>query len=117
MVIKILKKQTIFPLQDNHVHSSSIVELPNGDILSCWFEGSGERNADDVKIKGARLKNGEKQWGKPFLLADTPEFPDCNPVLFLNPKNELFLFWIVIKSNRWEESILKYKKSIRYESY
>ena len=115
--VKILKKQTIFPLQENHVHSSSIVELPNGDILSCWFEGSGERNADDVKIKGARLKNGEKQWGKPFLLADTPEFPDCNPVLFLNPKNELFLFWIVIKSNRWEESILKYKKSIQYESY
>ncbi len=115
--VKILKKQTIFPLQENHVHSSSIVELPNGDILSCWFEGSGERNADDVKIKGARLKNGEKQWGKPFLLADTPEFPDCNPVLFINPKNELFLFWIVIKSNRWEESILKYKKSIQYESY
>ena len=115
--VKIVKKQTIFPLQENHVHSSSIVELPNGDILSCWFEGSGERNADDVKIKGARLKNGDKQWGKPFLLADTPEFPDCNPVLFLNPKNELFLFWIVIKSNRWEESILKYKKSIQYESY
>ena len=115
--VKILKKQTIFPLQENHVHSSSIVELPNGDILSCWFEGSGERNADDVKIKGARLKNGDKQWGKPFLLADTPEFPDCNPVLFLNPKNELFLFWIVIKSNRWEESILKYKKSIQFESY
>ena len=115
--VKILKKQTIFPLQENHVHSSSIVELPNGDILSCWFEGSGERNADDVKIKGARLKNGDKKWGKPFLLADTPEFPDCNPVLFLNPKNELFLFWIVIKSNRWEESILKYKKSIQYESY
>ena len=115
--VKILKKQTIFPLQENHVHSSSIVELPNGDILSCWFEGSGERNADDVKIKGARLKNGDKQWGKPFLLADTPQFPDCNPVLFLNPKNELFLFWIVIKSNRWEESILKYKKSIQYESY
>ena len=114
--VKILKKQSIFPLQENHVHSSSIVELPNGDLLSCWFEGSGERNADDVKIKGARLKNGDKQWGKPFLLADTPEFPDCNPVLFLNPKNELFLFWIVIKSNRWEESILKYKKSIQYES-
>jgi len=114
--VKIVKKQTIFPLQENHVHSSSIVELPNGDILSCWFEGSGERNADDVKIKGARLKNGDKQWGKPFLLADTPEFPDCNPVLFLNPKNELFLFWIVIKSNKWEESVLKYKKSIQYVS-
>ena len=70
--VKILKKQTIFPLQENHVHSSSIVELPNGDILSCWFEGSGERNADDVKIKGARLKNGDKQWGKPFFTCRYP---------------------------------------------
>ncbi len=44
-------------------------------------------------------------------MADTPNFPDCNPVLFLSPSNKLFLFWMVIKSNRWEESILKYKRS------
>ncbi|MDX2444945.1 MAG: hypothetical protein QNK30_14205, partial [Bacteroidales bacterium] len=33
--------ELIFPVQNLHVHSSSIVELPNGDLLSCWFEGSG----------------------------------------------------------------------------
>ncbi len=38
----------IFPLQGQHVHGSSIVELPNGDLLSCWFQGSGERSANDV---------------------------------------------------------------------
>ncbi len=106
-----VSKQYIFPLQSEHVHSSSLVELPNGDLLSCWFQGSGERKADDVKIMGARLENGKKIWSKPFIMADTPNFPDCNPVLFLSPVNELFLFWIVIKSNRWEESILKYKRS------
>ena len=34
---------TIFPFQEKHVHSSGIVELPNGDFLTCWFQGSGER--------------------------------------------------------------------------
>ena len=102
-----IQKQNIFPMQSRHVHSSSIVELPNGDLLSCWFQGSGERKANDVKIMGSRLKKGTKKWEEPFMMSDTPGFPDCNPVLFLNQRNELFLFWLVIKSNRWEESILK----------
>ena len=50
----------IFPLQEKHVHSSSAVELPNGDLLSCWFQGSGERTANDVAVMGARLKKGQR---------------------------------------------------------
>ena len=73
----------IFPLQGKHVHSSSIVECPNGDLLACWFHGSGERTADDVVVQGARLKKGRKKWSPVFLMADTPRFPDCNPVLSL----------------------------------
>ena len=71
----------IFPFQEQHVHSSSIVELPNGDILACWFQGSGERTANDVLINGSRLKKGETKWSEPFLMADTPGQPDCNPLL------------------------------------
>jgi len=104
----------IFPFQDKHVHGSSIVELPNGDLLSCWFEGSGERTANDVMIKGARLKKGAKEWSKTFILADTPGHPDCNPVLFMNSKNRLFLIWIVVQANRWETSVLKYRYSDEY---
>jgi hypothetical protein len=44
----------IFPLQGQHVHSSCIVELPNGDLLSCWFQGSGERTTNDVLINGTQ---------------------------------------------------------------
>lgn len=105
----------IFPFQDLHVHSSSIVELPNGNILSCWFEGSGERNANDVKVKGARLKKGNSKWSQTFVLADTPGHPDCNPTLFIDNDNRLFLFWIVVQANRWETSILKWKVSANYQ--
>ena len=35
-----IQNNPIFPLQGKHVHSSSIVECPNGDLLACWFHGS-----------------------------------------------------------------------------
>lgn len=106
--------QLLFPLQEQHVHSSSIVELPNGDLLSCWFQGSGERTANDVVVNGARLKKGETKWSKSFLMADTPGQPDCNPMLFLNNSGKLFLVWIVVQANRWETSILKVKTTSDY---
>lgn len=104
----------IFPAQDKHVHGSSLVALPNGDLLSVWFYGNGERNSDDVKLMGARLSKGTKVWSEPFLMADTPNLPDCNPVLFLNQKGKLFLVWIAVQSNRWEQSILRVKTSTNY---
>lgn len=106
----------IFPLQSQHTHGSSIVHLPNGDFLAAWFQGSGERTADDVKIMGARLKKGAKTWSKPFLMADTYHIPDCNPVLFLNHHKKLFLVWIAVQANRWENAILKYRTSENYEN-
>ena len=62
-----VESELIFPFQTQHVHSSSIVELPNGDFLVCWFQGSGERTANDVAINGARLKKGETKWSEPFF--------------------------------------------------
>ena len=109
------RSEYIFPFQDLHVHSSSIVELPNGDLLACWFEGSGERTANDVVVKGARLKKGELGWSKTFDLADTPGHPDCNPTLFIDKDNRLHLFWIVVQANRWETSILKSRVSTNYQ--
>lgn len=110
---EVVNRSFIFPLQELHVHGSSIVELPGGDFLAAWFEGTGERTADDVKIMGAKYSSKTNTWGIPYVLADTEGLPDCNPVLFMN-KGKLFLLWIAVHANRWEQSILRFKTRTDY---
>ena len=81
-----LTSELIFPLEHWHNHASMVVELPDGDLLVCWFHGSGERTADDVVVRGARLRKGQRTWSEPFLLADTPGYPDTNATMFVDPK-------------------------------
>lgn len=113
--VKTESAMAIFPAQPEHAHGSSIVALPNGDLLAAWFQGSGERTADDVKILGARKAKSSFTWSAPFLMADTPGIPDCNPVLFLNSKNELTLVWIAVLGNQWEQSLLRTRKSTSFD--
>ncbi|MCG6188047.1 sialidase family protein [Maribellus maritimus] len=110
----IVEEKFIFTPQSEHSHGSSIVALPNGDFLACWFQGSGERKSDDVRIMGSRLQKGKTTWGKPFVMADTPGLPDCNPVLFLNSSKKLFLVWIAVQGNMWEGSIIRTRTTTNY---
>lgn len=105
------QERLIFPLQPQHVHSSCIVECPDGSLLAAWFQGSGERTSRDVVIQGARLKEAESAWSGAFPMADTPNLPDCNPVLFVGPSRELWLFWIVVPAERWEDSLLRFRQA------
>jgi predicted neuraminidase len=109
-----LTSELIFPLEHWHNHASMIVELPGGDLLVCWFHGSGERTADDVVVRGARLRKGSTSWSAPFLLADTPGYPDTNPTMFLDPKKRLWLMWPTILANEWHTALMKYKMASSY---
>ena len=110
----IYQAKEIFPLVEQHVHGSTVVELPNGDLLAAWFQGSGERWADDVAIMGARLRAGKEKWSKPFVMADVPGFPDINPILFIDPQDRLWLMWYTVIANQWETSLPKYRISENY---
>lgn len=111
-----LVSEQIFPVQGKHVHSSSIVELPDGSMLAAWFHGSGERKADDVCVYGARKATPNSAWSEPFVMADTPGHPDCNPVLWIDKDQRLWLFWSTILSNDWDSSLVKYRVSTDYLS-
>jgi predicted neuraminidase len=108
--------QIIFPYQKEHVHGSTIVELPNGDLLSAWFQGSGERWADDVRIMGSRLVKGDTTWSDTFVMADVPGFPDINPIMFMDTQQRLWLMWYPVLANQWETSIPMYRLSENYNS-
>jgi hypothetical protein len=105
----------IFPYQAEHVHGSTIVELPNGDLLSAWFQGSGERWADDVKIMGSRLVKGDTAWSTTFVMADVDGFPDINPIMFMDLQQRLWLMWYPVLANQWETSIPMYRISDNYK--
>ena len=102
------------PFQDEHVHGSTLAQLPGGDLLVAWFQGSGERWADDVRIMGARKKHGSDAWSEPFVMADVANFPDINPVLFVDAEDRLWLLWYTVLANQWETSLLKYRISEDY---
>lgn len=110
-------ERLVFPLHPKHNHASCIVECPNGDLLVCWYRGSGERTADDVAIMGARLRKGRSEWTPAFVMADTPGFPDCNPTMLVDEDKRLWLFWPVILDNQWESALLRYAMSTDYQRH
>ena len=106
--------ENIFPFQEEHCHASTIVELPNKDLLVAWFQGSGERTADDVNIFGSRYNSEEGTWSEPFVMANVPDFPDINPVLFIDNEGILWLTWYTVMAYQWESSLLKFRYSRNY---
>lgn len=109
-----LKSELIFAPEHWHNHSSSIVELPDGDLLACWYNGSGERTADDVKVEAARMPKGSGRWSGRFTLVDTPGFPDTNPALFVDKDKRLWLLWPVIIANEWHTALMEYRIASKY---
>ena len=112
---QLYEAELIFPLETWHNHASSVVETPSGDLLVCWFHGSGERTADDVRVEGARLRRGTRQWSERFVMADTPVYPDTNCTMFIDPEGRLWLLWPTILANEWHTALMKYRVSGDYE--
>lgn len=107
--------ELVFPLDVLHNHASCVVQCPNGDLLVCWYRGSGERTADDVQILGARKRVHGERWSEPFVMADVPGFPDCNPCMVVDPKRRLWLFWPTIMANEWHTALLTSKRAGEFQ--
>ena len=104
-----LVSELVFPLNSKHNHAPGIVECPNGDLFASWYRGAGERQADDVAVYAAWKKRGETEWTEPFVLADTPGFPDCNTAVFVDRDQRLWLFYPTILANSWESCLTNFK--------
>lgn len=106
--------ELIFPLHPKHNHAPGIVECANGDLIASWYRGSGERRADDVAVYGARKRKGESTWSEPYLMVDTPGFPDGNTCMMIDAKKRLWLFWPLVIANTWESVITHFLVSTDY---
>ena len=84
--------EALIPNPYNSCHAADLLELPNGDLLCCWFAGSDEGNAD-ISIAISRLKAGESVWTQPVIVSDDPERSEQNPSLFLTPSGEVWIMY------------------------
>jgi len=71
-------------------HASTLVELPDGDLLAAWFGGKREGDPS-VAIWGARRTRGA--WSRPEVWAREPGVPCWNPVLFRAQHDRIWLFY------------------------
>jgi predicted neuraminidase len=73
--------------------TSTLVELPDGELLAAWFAGT-EEGASDTAELGARLTKGTSQWSTPTVLVDTPNKSEGNSVLHLDRRGRLWIFYV-----------------------
>lgn len=71
-------------------HASTLVALPNGELLAAWFGGTAE-GAPDVAIWLSRYANGT--WSPPQEIAREQGTPTWNPVLFYTNDGRLWLYY------------------------
>lgn len=94
-MIKNKVKETVFDkttAPTPSCHASTVLPLPNGDIVSAWFGGV-EEGALDVDI-WVSVKSGGK-WGKAVRVTADPQMPHWNPVLFLRQDGTIYLYFKV----------------------
>jgi len=101
-----MEGQDIFPFHPLHNHSAGVTVLPDKTLLVVFYRGTGERTADDVAIWASRRDRSGK-WCEPVVIADTPGFPDTNPVVTTAPNGEIQLYYGTQLDNNWESTLLK----------
>ncbi|MCB1230619.1 MAG: exo-alpha-sialidase [Verrucomicrobiae bacterium] len=79
-------------------HSSTLVELPDGQLAAAWFGGTSEPDIDNSIWFTRRV---EEKWLPPVAVVDGTEGEDSdhrtgNPVLFQTTEGPLLLFYKVV---------------------
>jgi predicted neuraminidase len=123
------RERFIFTGDRGHVHASSVVETPGGSLLAVWYEngppsdayyfrGGDEDKSDDVRIAGARLRQGSAAWDAPFVISDTFGVSDNNPAIGIDAQKRLWLVHatlLAVPARAWGSALLQYKVSTEYE--
>ena len=93
-------------------HSPAMLELPNGDMLCCWFAGTYEGDAD-VHIVCARLPKGADRWTDPIAISGDPERSEQNPSLFNGPDGAIWCMYTAQLDRVEGKDNMQYTSQIR----
>lgn len=101
------------------VHSASLVELGNGDLLAVWYGGSRE-GAADVALYQSTWDTANRAWTPARRIADPRQTRDDltryvrklgNPALLRFPDGRIGLFYVSVSVGGWAGSAINYRVS------
>lgn len=93
-------------------HAPALLELPNGDMLCCWFAGTYEGSAD-IRIICSRLEKGAMAWTEPVDISGDPERSEQNPSLFYGPDNAVWAMYTAQKDRQAGKDNMQFTSQIR----
>ncbi len=91
-------------------HASALAELPNGDLLACWWAGTRE-SAPDVRLYLARWRDGK--WSPARASVDRWSLGEAmqrgvrrigNPILWVAPDHRIHLYLVATGLGGWAAS-------------
>lgn len=92
----IFRSQLIPTAGDRYNHTATIVAMPDGELLVAWGSGARELANDTRIVLSRRAPGADAVWTPPTTIADTPDLPDANCVLFIDDAGRLHLLHSVI---------------------
>lgn len=93
-------------------HAPALLELPNGDLLCCWFAGSYEGSAD-VHIICSILKEGSTRWLPPEDISNDPTRSEQNPSLFYGPDHKVWAMYTAQLDRQEGKDNMQYTAVVR----
>lgn len=73
-------------------HAPAMLELPDGDLLCCWFSGTYEGSAD-IHIICSILPKNSPAWLPPVNISGDPTRSEQNPSLFYGPDHAIWALY------------------------
>lgn len=98
----IIRREFIYPVENrpvNACHASTLVMLPDGDILAAWFGGEHE-GAENVEIWSSRRH--ENVWTEPVMMSEQTDKACWNPVLYTEGNDVTLFFKRGDRIFRWQ---------------
>ncbi len=102
------------------VHSPTLVELQNGNLLAVWNGGSRE-GGKDVLLYRATFNHATGQWGAVTILTSPEETGSDlkryirkvgNPTLVKDISGKIWLFYVTVSIGGWSGSAVNYRISL-----
>jgi len=88
------------PVFAGHNHCPAIVECPNGDLITIWYTGIGERERN-MAVCGSRLVRGSDQWQIATPFWDPPDRNDTALSMWFDDDQTIYHFNSMSVSSNW----------------